>query len=87
MIAEEANNIQYLRHFRLCTVKRFVYGAIVTENISVIVRLVCDMVKHSTSPESECCVFTISHTKRTITITYINEICKQWECICACIRI
>ena len=44
--------------------------------VIVIVRLVCDMVqtqhesrKHEV-PEGECCVCTISHTKRTITITY-----------------
>ena len=32
-----------LHNFHLCTAKRFVYGAIVTEYIIVIVCLVCDM--------------------------------------------
>ena len=48
--------------FPLSMVKRFVYGAIVTEYIIVIVRLVCDMVQtqHSPSgasrPRDSCCV-------------------------------
>ena len=51
-----------LRHFCLRTVKRFVYGAIVTENIIVIVRLVCDMVQ--TQHESRgrvLCLYHIAH--------------------------
>ena len=52
------------------------YGFMLQIYVIVIVRFVCDMVQtqHESrgreAPEGECCVCTISHTKRTITIIF-----------------
>ena len=72
--------VQKLRHLRLSIVTCFVYRAIVTENITVIVPLVCDMVQTQPSPSglmllyfnllSNTSIFAICHI---ITHTHSNH--------------